>query len=81
MRHGGLRDTAEAGGPAALLGTWPDILNGPWPDSFSFAWTGMITLDHVLASGHFVVAQRTVGPGLGSDHRGVVVDLRRRKSP
>lgn len=76
MRHGGLRDTAEGWG---LWGTWPDFLNGRWwAAGVSLGWTGMITLDHVLASGHFVVAHRTVGPGLGSDHRGVVVDLRGR---
>ncbi len=78
MRHGGLRDTAEGTG---LRGTWPEFLfarrrSAPVP----LGWTGMITLDHVLASGHFVVARRAVGPGLGSDHLGVVVDLARRVS-
>ena len=82
MRHGGLRDTAECGGLTSLSGTWPDFLNFPWwTDGAPLSWTGMITLDHVLASGHFAVAERTVGPGLGSDHRGVVVELRRRNRP
>jgi len=81
MRHGGLRDTAEGGGLSGLWGTWPDFLNFAGINHVPLHWTGMITLDHVLASGHFVVAQRTVGPGLGSDHRGVTVELRRRKSP
>ena len=75
LRHGGLRDTADGGG---LPGTWPEFQNFPGAQGFPLWWTGMITLDHVLASGHFVVAERSVGPGLGSDHRGVMVELRRR---
>ena len=63
LRHAtGLHDTAEGYG---LVGTWPDF----------WAWSGMIILDHVLSSEHFEVIDRRVGPGLGSDHRGVVVDL------
>lgn len=57
-----LRDSAEGFGYA---GTWP---SGLW-------WTGMIPIDQVLVGPGFRVEGRRVGPGLGSDHRAVVVDL------
>ena len=67
LRHGGLRDTAEGGG---LGGTWPEFQNFPGAQGFPLWWTGMITLDHVLASGHLTergggaTTGGSVGPGL-----------------
>lgn len=57
-----LRDSAEGFG---YCGTWPSGLG----------WTGMIPIDQVLVGPAFRVEGRRVGPGLGSDHRAVVVDL------
>ena len=34
-----------------------------------------IPIDHILHSAHFRCTNRTIGPGLGSDHRPVVADL------
>ncbi len=58
----GLRNSADGAG---LGGTWPTPL---W-------FTGMIGIDHVLVSDGIAVTGWRTGPGLGSDHRPVVVDL------
>ena len=63
LRATDLRDSAEGFG---VQGTWP---TGLW-------WTGMIMIDHVLASPEFDVVSRRVGPAMGSDHRRGVVDLK-----
>jgi len=57
-----MRDSAEGFG---WQGTWPTRL---WA-------TGMIPIDQVLVGPELRVEDRHLGPGLGSDHRAVVVDL------
>ncbi len=57
-----LNDVADGGG---LKGTWPNRL---W-------FTGRIGIDHVLTSPGMCSFDRRLGPGLGSDHLPVVVDL------
>lgn len=34
-----------------------------------------LPIDHVLASSHFVILNRTIGPEIGSDHRPVLVEM------
>ncbi|MDX2218551.1 MAG: endonuclease/exonuclease/phosphatase family protein [Burkholderiales bacterium] len=49
---------------SAFPGTWPAGIH----------WLG-IPIDHVLASPHWVLAERRVGPDIGSDHRPVFTRL------
>lgn len=56
----------SAGQGHGLQGTWPSVL---W-------FTGMIPIDHVLVSPDVFVTDFHVGDHAGSDHRGVVADLK-----
>lgn len=62
LRKTGLRDTLAGRG-------WQPT----WPSRFS----GLgIPIDHCLVSRHWAVAERTIGPGIGGDHRPLLIDLR-----
>lgn len=58
-----LRPTCLGFGP---MGSWPARL---W-------FTGMVLIDHVLVTPNVAVTNHRVGLDIGSDHRGIVVDLR-----
>jgi endonuclease/exonuclease/phosphatase (EEP) superfamily protein YafD len=47
-----------------------------WPDTPYFPWVG-IPIDHAFVGGGVRVRSLTVGPPIGSDHRGLVADLLR----
>ena len=49
-----------------IIGSWHSRL----------LWTGGILIDQVLVDDRLSVQSHTVGPHVGSDHRGIVVDLR-----
>lgn len=49
-------------------------VQGTWPSALWF--TGMIPIDQVLVSPAVYVSDFRVGPDVGSDHRGVVADLK-----
>jgi endonuclease/exonuclease/phosphatase (EEP) superfamily protein YafD len=53
-----------------LAPSWPAL-----PDWFGIV-SGVIPIDYVLASAHWSVIERRLGPNVGSDHRPVVVALR-----
>ncbi len=55
----------------ACLGFGPQ---GSWPSGLWF--TGMILIDHVLVSEEVTIKDHRIGVDVGSDHRGLVVDLR-----
>lgn len=61
VTESGLRDSREGRG---LQATWPSLL-GPLG----------IPIDHALVSPDLRVVNRSVGPRVGSDHRGIVVRL------
>jgi endonuclease/exonuclease/phosphatase (EEP) superfamily protein YafD len=61
LKHGGLQDTSQGRG---LLGSWPAWLPGL-----------RIPLDHCLISDPIRVINKQLGPGVGSDHLPVVVEL------
>ena len=63
LGQGALR---SAGLGQGLQGTWPAAL---W-------FTGMIPIDQILVSAGVYVSDFRVGVDTGSDHRGVVADLR-----
>ena len=46
------------------MGTWPSLLGRLG-----------ISIDHVLVSAHFKAVGISLLPSVGSDHRGLVVDL------
>lgn len=77
---GDLNATIWSKGLAGLLestrlrpATFGRGLGGSWPASLWF--TGMILIDHVLVSETVDVRSYRVGQDVGSDHRGIVVDL------
>jgi len=53
-----------------LAPSWPAV-----PGAIGML-SGAIPIDHVLASGHWSVIERRLGPHIGSDHRPIVVALR-----
>ena len=61
LRAGELRDSARWKG-------W----NPTWNPGISWL---QLPIDHCLVSDEIGVAERRVGPEIGSDHRGVVVDV------
>ena len=61
LRKGDLRDSRQGFG---IHSTWPSRI-----------WIMRVPLDHVLVSGQVDVHNRVVGPHVGSDHRGVVVEF------
>jgi endonuclease/exonuclease/phosphatase (EEP) superfamily protein YafD len=61
LADSGLADTRRGFG---VLGSWPDL---PSPLR--------IPIDHCLVSDKVAVHDRRIGPPVGSDHRGVIVDL------
>ncbi len=65
----GLNDTSEGQG-------WQPT----WPTAFPFM---LIPLDHAFTTSDLRVVERRIGPGLGSDHYPLLVDLawRRRSAP
>lgn len=67
-----LKKAAEEGllRATGLTPTWPAL-----PDWLGIVG-GMIPIDHVLASAHWSVIERRLGPAVGSDHRPVFVALR-----
>ena len=61
LRNSDLRDSRQGFG---IHSTWP-----------SGTWIMRVPLDHILVSGQVAVHSRVVGPDVGSDHRGVVVEF------
>lgn len=65
LRAGELRDVQDAaGGPA--IATWPSGMGFP----------PLMRLDHVLVGSGIGIAGVTILPDIGSDHRGVLAELR-----
>lgn len=62
LASAGLRDAANGHG---YIGTWP-----------TWFWPALIPIDHVLLKGPLAVTSVRRGPGVGSDHYPIVVDLR-----
>lgn len=48
-----------------------------WPPTWGLNLPMMIPIDHVLTKGGLSVQKREIGPGLGSDHRSVLVEIAR----
>lgn len=46
-----------------------------WPQNEPLLWLAQIPVDHALVGGGAFATQRRLGPSLGSDHRGLIVDL------
>lgn len=68
-QRSGLADAAEA--------------KMPWPTWCPRAWIGCVLglpIDHLLHGADWRVAQFEIGPDIGSDHRPLIVSLRRRSS-
>jgi endonuclease/exonuclease/phosphatase (EEP) superfamily protein YafD len=61
LKHGGLKDTSQGRG---LFGSWPSWLPGL-----------RIPLDHCLTSPAILVADKRLGPKVGSDHLPMMIDL------
>jgi endonuclease/exonuclease/phosphatase (EEP) superfamily protein YafD len=48
-----------------------------WQPTWGLSLPMMIPIDHVLLKGGLTAQKRTIGPELGSDHRSVMVEIRR----
>lgn len=73
----GLRDALE--GSRLRPASHGHGLRGTWPARLAF--TGGLLIDHVLVDARLAVLDHRVGPPVGSDHLGVVVDVAAAAAP